>query len=56
MEKKPVEASGYKQMIILIDPELLQDIKTRAIFNNTSLKGWVLQAIIEKTIREDKTK
>ena len=48
--------TGYKQMVILIDPAILQDIKARALFNNTSLKGWVLQAIAEKIIREDKAK
>ncbi len=49
-------SGGYKQMLILIDPQLLVDIKVRALFSNTTLKEWILQAIAEKIIREDKAK
>lgn len=55
MEEKN-KNTGYKQMIVLVDPTTFQDIKARALFNNTSLKRWVLQAIAEKIIREDKAK
>jgi hypothetical protein len=55
MENKN-NSGGYKQMLILIDPQLLVDIKARALFSNTTLKAWILQAIAEKIIREDKAK
>lgn len=48
--------TGFNQLIILIEPAIHQDIRTRATFHNTSLKGWVLQAIAEKIIREDRVK
>lgn len=47
---------GFKQMIILIDAEMQKDIKSRALFKNITLKKWVLQAIVEKMIQEDKAK
>lgn len=47
---------GFKQMLILVDAELLKDIKSRALFKNVTLKKWVLQAILEKIAQEDKYK
>ena len=56
MQEKKVKNIGYKQMLILINPELLTDIKARALFKNISLKAWVLQAIEQARIIEDKYK
>lgn len=56
MENKKTNDVGYKQMIILIDANLLKDIKTRALFKNITLKTWILQAIEQARMLEDKYK
>ncbi len=48
--------TGHSQLLILIEAAIHQDIKARAIFKNISLKDWMLQAIAEKVVREDKAK
>jgi hypothetical protein len=54
--KIEVKKTGYSQMIILVEAPVHQEIKARALFKNTTLKDWVLQAIAEKIVREDKAK
>lgn len=56
MEKNKRVARGYKQMVVAIDPELLVDIKARALYKNITLKTWILQAIEQARILEDKYK
>ena len=56
MENKNEAPKGYKQMVINMDPELLTDIKGRALFRNMTLKKWVLQALLEKIAQEDRAK
>jgi hypothetical protein len=56
MKNKENSAIGYKQMVVNMDPALLTDIKSRALFKNITLKKWVLQAILEKIAQEDKAK
>lgn len=51
MEKTP-----HTRMIVAIPTEIFKDIKKRAIDRGMTLKGWVMQAIAEKIIREDKAK
>jgi hypothetical protein len=53
MEKNIV---GFSQLLILIDAVIHEEVKTRALFNGISIKKWVMQAIAEKIVREDRAK
>jgi hypothetical protein len=54
MEKTP--RMPHTRMIVATPTEIFKDIKKRAVDRGMTLKGWVLQAIIEKIVREDKVK
>lgn len=45
-----------KAFTLMIEAELWKDIKKRAIDHNISLTKWILQAVAEKIMREDKAK
>lgn len=44
----------HKAFTIKIEGELWKDIKKRAIDRNMPLSKWILQAVAEKIMREDK--
>lgn len=43
-----------KQLIVSISEELFYDVKKRATQNKTSIKLWVIGAILDKITKENK--
>lgn len=51
-----VDKKSLKQTNFRVDKELLEQLKLRALNLNISLQKYIMEAITEKIIREDKTK
>jgi predicted DNA binding CopG/RHH family protein len=46
----------YRQIGFRVDTELIKDLKQRALDLGIPLRTWLLQAITEKIVREEKHK
>jgi hypothetical protein len=50
---KQPKPSGFKQLSIHADENIINSVKLRAMVMNTTIRNWILQAIAEKIARED---
>lgn len=50
---KEPRPTGFKQLSIHADENIINSVKLRAMNMNTTIRKWLLQAIAEKIARED---